>query len=200
LRRLLETEVDPDPLVAFRAWWDEARATGDMWSDAMVLSTVTPDGCPAARAVILRGLDERGFLFFTDTRSAKAGDLAVEPRAALVFLWSALERQVRVTGRVAPLVDDEVEAFFARRPRQANVVARLAPQDAVLAGPEVLEARLREVSSAHPGRSLGRPPGWGGFVVAPEQVELWQGRSDGLHDRLRYTRQQAGWRIERLAP
>jgi pyridoxamine 5'-phosphate oxidase len=173
---------------------------GDRWSDAMVLATVSPDGTPSARAVILRGLDERGFVFFTDTRSAKAADLAVEPRVALVFLWSAHERQVRATGRVRALGDDEAEAFFARRPREANLAARIAPQGEVVAGPEVLEARLREVAAAYEGRPVGRPPGWGGFVVAPDDVELWQGRSDGLHDRLRYRRSPDGWRIERLAP
>jgi pyridoxamine 5'-phosphate oxidase len=166
----------------------------------MVLATVSPDGCPSARAVILRGLDERGFVFFTDTRSAKAADLAAEPRAALVFLWSAQERQVRVTGRVGALGDDEVEAFFAGRPRQAKLAARIAPQDEVVAGPEVLEARLREVTSASEGRSVGRPPGWGGFVVTPDEIEFWQGQPDGLHDRLRYRRGPAGWRVERLAP
>lgn len=200
MRRLLEADLDPDPLVVFRTWWDEARAAGDRWSDAMVLATVAPDGRPAARAVILRGLDDRGFVFFTDTRSAKATDLAAEPRAALVFLWSAHERQVRVSGPVTPLGEDEVEAFFARRPRQANLAARIAAQGEVVVGPDVLGARLQEVTSAHEGRPLGRPPGWGGYVVAPDEVELWQGRPDGLHDRLRYRQEAGGWRIDRLAP
>jgi len=172
----------------------------------MVLATVSAGGGPAARAVILRGLDERGFVFFTDTRSAKGADLAAEPRVALVFLWSAQERQVRVTGRVSPLEDDEVEAFYAGRPRQANLASFIAPQDEVIAGPEVLEARLRDVAAAHEGRPVGRPPGWGGYVVAPDEVELWQGRPDGLHDRLHYRRGPApapaatAWRLERLAP
>lgn len=194
--------------MAFRAWWDEARAAGDRWSDAMVLATVSAGGAPAARAVILRGLDERGFVFFTDTRSAKADDLAAEPRVALVFLWSAQERQVRVAGRVTPLGDDEVDAFYAGRPRQSNLAARVAPQDEVVAGPEVLEARLRDVTAAHEGRSVGRPPGWGGYLVAPDEVELWQGRPDGLHDRLRYHRDPddphdphgPAWHLTRLAP
>jgi pyridoxamine 5'-phosphate oxidase len=189
--------------VAFRAWWDEARAGGDRWADAMVLATVSAaGGGPAARAVILRGLDERGFVFFTDTRSAKAADLAAEPRVALVFLWAAQERQVRVSGRVSSLGDDEVEAFYARRPRESNLAARVAPQGEVVAGPEVLEARLQDLTAAHEGRPVGRPPGWGGYVVAPDEVELWQGRPDGLHDRLRYRRPPGEpiWRLERLAP
>lgn len=200
MQHLSSTDLDPEPLAAFRAWWEAARATGEGWTDAMVLATATPGAGPAARAVILRGLDERGFVFFTDTRSAKAADLAVDSRVALVFLWSALERQVRVTGRASPLGDDEVEAFFARRPRPANLAARVAPQGEVVAGPEVLEARLREVTAAHEGLPAGRPPGWGGYVVAPDEVELWQGRPDGLHDRLRYRRAAGGWRIDRLAP
>jgi pyridoxamine 5'-phosphate oxidase len=200
LRRLSENSVCADPIAQFRAWWDEARATGDRWSDAMVLATVSPQGRPSARAVILRGLDERGFLFFTDTRSAKADDLEANPRAALVFLWSASERQVRVGGRVRPVPDEEADAFFATRPREANLAAGIAPQDEVIAGSEVLEQRLRQRLSATEGLAVGRPTGWGGYVVAPDEVEFWQGRPDHLHDRLRYRRDAGGWRIERLAP
>jgi pyridoxamine 5'-phosphate oxidase len=200
LRRLSENSVYADPIAQFRAWWDEARATGDRWSDAMVLATVSPQGRPSARAVILRGLDERGFVFFTDTRSAKADDLEANPRAALVFLWSASERQVRVGGRVTPVPDEEADAFFTTRPREANLAAGIALQDEVIAGPEVLEQRLREILSATEGLAAGRPTGWGGYVVAPDEIEFWQGRPDHLHDRLRYRRDPGGWRIERLAP
>ena len=200
MRRLSENRVPADPIAQFRAWWDEARATGDHWSDAMVLATVSPQGRPSARAVILRGLDERGFLFFTDTRSAKAAELEANPRAALVFLWSALERQVRVGGRVTPVPDEETDPFFATRPREANLAAGIAPQDEVIAGLEVLEQRLRQLLAASEGLADGRPPGWGGYVVAPDEIEFWQGRPDHLHDRLRYRRDAGGWRIERLAP
>ena len=200
LRRLSENRVPSDPIVRFRTWWDEARTSGDRWSDAMVLATVSSEGWPSARAVILRGLDERGFLFFTDTRSAKASELEANPRAALVFLWSASERQVRVSGRVTPVPDEEADAFFATRPREANLAAELAPQDEVIAGLEVLEQRLRQLLAACQGPAVGRPTGWGGFVVAPDEIEFWQGRSDHLHDRLHYRRDAGGWRIERLAP
>ena len=200
LRRLSESRVPVDPIVRFRTWWDEARASGDRWSDAMVLATVSPQGWPSARAVILRGLNERGFLFFTDTRSAKAAELEANPRAALVFLWSASERQVRVSGRVTPVPDEEADAFFATRPREANLAAEIAPQDEVIAGLEVLEQRLRQLLAASEGLAVGRPTGWGGFVVAPDEIEFWQGRPDHLHDRLRYRRDAGGWRIERLAP
>jgi pyridoxamine 5'-phosphate oxidase len=200
LRRLSENRVPADPIVRFRAWWDEARATGDHWSDAMVLATVSSEGRPSARAVILRGLDERGFLFFTDTRSAKARELEANPRAALVFLWSASERQVRVRGRVTSIPDAEADAFFATRPREANLAAEIAPQGEVTAGPEVLERRLRQLLAASEGLSVGRPTGWGGYVVAPDEIEFWQGRPNHLHDRLRYRRDRGGWRIERLAP
>jgi pyridoxamine 5'-phosphate oxidase len=200
LRHLSEARPPADPIVRFRIWWDAARASGDRWSDAMVLATVSPQGWPSARAVILRGLDERGFLFFTDTRSAKASELEANPRAALVFLWSASERQVRVSGRVTPVPDEEADAFFATRPREANLAAELALQDEVIAGLEVLEQRLRQLLAASEGLAVGRPTGWGGYVVAPDEIEFWQGRPDHLHDRLRYRRDTGGWRVERLAP
>jgi pyridoxamine 5'-phosphate oxidase len=195
-----ENRIPADPIVRFRAWWDEARASGDHWSDAMVLATVSSRGWPSARAVILRGLDERGFLFFTDTRSAKASELEATPRAALVFLWSASERQVRVNGPVAPIPEDDADAFFATRPREANLAAEIAPQDEVIAGLEVLEQRLRRLVAASEGLPVGRPTGWGGYVVTPDEIEFWQGRPDHLHDRLRYRRDAGGWRVERLAP
>jgi pyridoxamine 5'-phosphate oxidase len=185
--------------VQFRAWWEEARATGDAWSDAMVLAT-SPEGGPSARAVILRGLDERGFVFFTDTRSGKAVELEADPRVALVVLWSSLERQVRVVGHAAPVTDEEADGFFAARPRAANLAAQVASRDEVIVGPDVLQRRLHELAVVHDGRPVGRPPGWGGYVVAPDAVEFWHGRPDHLHDRLRYRRDGVGWRIERLAP
>jgi pyridoxamine 5'-phosphate oxidase len=195
-----ENRIPADPIVRFRAWWDEARASGDHWSDAMVLATVSSRGWPSAGAVILRGLDERGFLFFTDTRSAKASELEATPRAALVFLWSASERQVRVNGPVAPIPEDDADAFFATRPREANLAAEIAHQDEVIAGLEVLEQRLRRLVAASEGLPAGRPTGWGGYVVTPDEIEFWQGRPDHLHDRLRYRRDAGGWRVERLAP
>jgi pyridoxamine 5'-phosphate oxidase len=166
----------------------------------MVLATVSPQGQPSARAVILRGLDERGFLFFTDTRSTKAAELEANPRAALVFLWPALERQVRVGGWVTPVPEEEADTFFATRPREANLAAEVARQDEVISRPEVLEQRLRQLLSASEGRAVGRPTGWGGYVVDADEIEFWQGRPDYLHDRLRYRRDADVWSVERLAP
>lgn len=200
LRQLHERNVATDPFVQFRVWWEEARATGHRWADAMVLATVSPEGVPSGRAVILRGLDERGFLFFTDTRSAKAVDLATNPRVALVFLWPDPERQVRVVGRVTAAPDDETNRFFAGRPREANVAATLAVQGEVLPGPDELERRRREMTARVEGQHVGRPPHWGGYIVSPDEFEFWQGRPDYLHDRLRYRRDPGGWFIERLAP
>lgn len=195
-----DTTLDADPLVQVRAWWEEARASGDRWADAMVLSTASPDGRPSARAVILRRLDERGFLFLSDTHSRKAVELSKNPRAALVFLWPGTHRQVRVAGQVVPAPDDEVDALFAALPREANLAAVVASQSEVISGRDELVESLHDLVSVARDRPVGRPPGGGGYIVTPDEVELWQERPDHLHDRVRYRRRTAGWRHEWLAP
>jgi pyridoxamine 5'-phosphate oxidase len=198
--RLDERDVDPDPLVQFRKWFDDARRAQLPEPNAMTLATATPGGVPSARMVLLKAADERGFTFFTDYRSRKGQELAANPHAALVFFWGELERQVRITGTVTRVSREETEAYFRTRPRESRLGAWSSHQSTVLAGREALEARLREVSARHPGDEVPTPPYWGGYLLRPDALEFWQGRESRLHDRVRYHREAGGWRIERLSP
>ena len=198
--RLDERDVDPDPLVQFRKWFDDARRAELPEPNAMTLATATPGGVPSARMVLLKAADERGFTFFTDYRSRKGQELEANPHAALVFFWGELERQVRITGTVTRVSREETEAYFRTRPRESRLGAWSSHQSTVLAGREVLEARLREVSARHPGDEVPTPPYWGGYLLKPDGLEFWQGRESRLHDRVRYQREVGGWRIERLSP
>ena len=198
--RLDERDVDPDPLVQFHKWFDDARRAELPEPNAMTLATATPGGVPSARMVLLKAADERGFTFFTDYRSRKGQELEANPHAALVFFWGELERQVRITGTVSRVSREETEAYFRTRPRESRLGAWSSHQSTVLAGRETLEARLREVAARHPGDEVPTPPHWGGYLLKADALEFWQGRESRLHDRVRYQREAGGWRIERLSP
>ena len=198
---LHERDVDPSPVTQLDRWLKEAIAAKHPEPTAMTLATATKDGEPAARVVLLKGLDERGLVFFTGYESDKGRQLADNPRAAACFFWVLLERQVRVSGPVTKVTREESEAYFDSRPRESQLGAWASRQSAVLAGREALEATLAEVSVRFGEGEIPCPPQWGGYRLAVERMELWQGRPSRLHDRLRYTRTgPATWRIERLAP
>jgi pyridoxamine 5'-phosphate oxidase len=197
---LAEADVAPDPVVQFGRWYDDARSAGLVEPSAMTLATATAGAVPSARMVLLRGFDRRGFVFYTNYESRKAAELAANPLAALVFWWGELQRQVRVEGRVERTSRAESAAYFRTRPPGSRLSAWASPQSRVIPGREVLEERAAEVAAGHPGGEVPLPPFWGGYRLVPEVVELWQGRPNRLHDRLRYTRAAGGWRIERLAP
>lgn len=189
-----------NPIASVRAWLDDAREAGILGYDTAILATATPDGRPSARAVILRGLDGRGFVFYTDTRSRKGRELAANPRAALVMQWAELERQVRVEGPVEAVADDEADTYFARRPRGHQVGSWASQQSEALGSRAELEQRFAEVEQRFAGRQVPRPPYWGGYRIVPDDIELWQGRPDRLHDRVRYERAPPGWRRRHLWP
>jgi pyridoxamine 5'-phosphate oxidase len=194
------SELAPDPIEQFRDWLAAARDAGIYEPEAMTVSTVGADGRPSSRYVLLRGLDERGYCFYTNYRSAKARALDANPFAALTFGWLQIHRAVRVEGTVERLPEAESDAYFAGRPRAARVSAWASPQSEVIASREELERAAAAVEQRFAGAEIPRPPHWGGFLVRPERVELWQGRAGRLHDRLRYERERDGWRVVRLAP
>jgi len=196
---LLEGDLAPDPVTMFRRWYDDARAADLYEPNAMVLSTVSPEGRPSSRLVLLKGYSERGFVFFTNLESRKGADLDHLPACALLFPWHPLERQVRVEGEATPLSRDEVDAYFVSRPRGAQLGAWASHQSTVVSGRDELDRRFAELDARHPDQ-VPTPPYWGGYVVAPELVEFWQGRPGRMHDRLVYEQVGDRWATYRLAP
>lgn len=196
-----ERDLDPSPSRQIEKWLRDAIDAGHPEPTAMTLATATPDGEPAARVVLLRGLDARGLVFFTNYESDKGKQLAKNPRACANLFWVLLERQIRITGSVEKVTREESEVYFRSRPRESQLGAWASEQSGVLAGRAALEARLADVRARFGEGEVACPPHWGGYRIALERVELWQGRPSRLHDRLRYTRvgdQQ--WTIERLSP
>jgi pyridoxamine 5'-phosphate oxidase len=198
-RPLEREDLLPDPIEQFRRWLADAEAAGIALPHAMALATADADGRPSVRHVLLRGLDERGFQFFTNRKSRKGRQLAENPWAGLVVLWKELDRQVSVTGPVEPLPDDESDAYFAGRPRDAQLGAWASAQSSVIDGREVLDDAVAQADARFPAE-VPRPPHWGGYVLAPHTIEFWQGRRHRLHDRFVLTAEPDGWRIDRLAP
>jgi pyridoxamine 5'-phosphate oxidase len=197
---LLETEADPDPMQQFRWWFDQALAADLLEPNAMTLATVDATGQPSARMVLLKGLESGGFDFFTNYNGRKGQELATNTKAALVFWWGDLERQVRIEGTVAPITAAESDAYFHSRPIGSQLGAWASPQSQVIADRQVLETRLAEVKAQYEGQEIPRPPHWGGYRLTPHAIEFWQGRSNRLHDRLLYTRTGNTWQQVRLAP
>jgi pyridoxamine 5'-phosphate oxidase len=198
---LREDEVAADPLEQFTRWYGEAVAAGVPLPEAMTLATVTPDGAPSARMVLLKGVDERGFVFYTSYESRKGHELAENPRAALVFHWPQTpRRQVSVNGSVERLPAEESAEYFRTRPFGSRIGAWASRQSDVIAGRDGLERLFAELESQHSEGEVPRPPWWGGYVLRPETVEFWQNRPNRLHDRLRYRRSGEDWILERLSP
>lgn len=193
-------DVDADPLAQFRRWFHEAQEAKVHEPNAMALATADADGAPNVRMVLLKEADARGFVFFTDYRSVKGGELAANARAALCFWWGALERQVRIRGPITRVSAEESAAYYAQRPRGSRLGAWASAQSSVIANRAELEHKHAELDAKYPGDDVPLPPHWGGYRLAAESYEFWQGRASRLHDRLRYTPQAAGWRIERLSP
>lgn len=197
---LSESDVFPDPLEQFRLWFEQAVASQLHEPNGMTLATATTDGVPSARVVLLKAFDARGFVFYTNHESRKGREMAANPHVALTFWWAELERQVRIEGLVSHVSDAEADAYFRTRPLEAQIGAWASQQSTVLPTRQVLEERVTAVVAHYAGNPPPRPPFWGGYRVAPQVVEFWQGRLHRLHDRIRYRRQGEGWVIERLSP
>jgi pyridoxamine 5'-phosphate oxidase len=200
LSGLVEKDLARDPFRQFEKWFQEAEAAKLTEPNAMTLATVGKDGRPSARTVLLKGLDGRGFTFFSNYESRKGRELELNPHVSLVFPWIALERQVLVEGTVTKISREESDAYFHSRPRASQLGAWVSQQSAIISGRSVLEESMKALEKKYAGAEVPLPPHWGGWRVAPETVEFWQGRRSRLHDRLRYRRNQDGWTVERLAP
>ena len=197
---LHEADMDPDPIVQFRTWFENIIAADLHEPNAMILATATSDGRPSARTVLLKGYDERGFVFYTNYEGRKASELEANPACALLFYWGELERQVRIEGRAGRIPSEESDAYFASRPHGSRLGAWASEQSRPVGDRSVLEERLETLEEEYRDREIPRPPFWGGYRVEPHAIEFWQGRENRLHDRISYRRETGVWRLERLQP
>jgi len=195
-----EQTIDRDPINQFKRWFDDAIASGMKLPEAMTLATATRDGRPSARVVLLKDVDNEGFVFFTNYRSAKARDLEANPQAALVFYWSQFDRQVRVEGTVERVSAEESRTYFKTRPRESQIGAWASPQSDIIENRELLETRVAELEQLYGDGEIECPEHWGGYRVKPTRIEFWKGRLGRLHDRIVYERAGTQWNINRLAP
>jgi pyridoxamine 5'-phosphate oxidase len=197
---LSEADLDDNPIQQFARWFAEAQAAQVPEANAMIVATATPDGTPAARVLLLKGFDERGFVFYSNYESAKGRDLALNPRAALTFFWPQLERQVRISGPVTRVSREESRAYFDSRPLGSRIAASLSRQSEVVPDRAYLEREFARLEAEIGEGPVPLPDSWGGYRVEPEWIEFWQGRPSRLHDRLRYQREDERWEITRLSP
>ncbi|MEO7307267.1 MAG: pyridoxamine 5'-phosphate oxidase [Ferruginibacter sp.] len=198
---LLETDVAGDPFVQFGAWWDDAEKSELDEINAMTLATASKTGMPSARIVLLKSVSETGFVFFTNYNSAKGKELEENPYASLVFFWAALERQVRISGKVEKVSATESDEYFNSRPEGSRIGAWASPQSSIISSREIIEKNIAEYVEQFADGAITRPPHWGGYIVIPSVIEFWQGRPNRLHDRIQYTKlKEGGWKRERLAP
>lgn len=195
-----EADIAADPFAQFERWWNEALASEIDEVNAMTLATASKEGIPSARIVLLKGYDERGFVFFSNYESTKGKELQQNPHAALVFFWKELERQVRIEGRVEKVSEAESDEYFHSRPEGSRIGAWSSPQSAIIANRKIIETNVTQYTKRFENQDIPRPAHWGGYRVMPASFEFWQGRSSRLHDRFRYTPVNGNWKAERLAP
>lgn len=200
-KMLQETDVHADAIEQFKTWWTEAVDSAIDEVNAMTLATASAQGKPSARVVLLKGFNESGFIFFTNYHSQKASEIEENPRVSLVFFWKELERQVRIDGTIKKITAEDSDEYFYSRPVESRIGAWASPQSKVIASRKVIEENVVELEKSFAGKTIDRPPHWGGYIIKPAVIEFWQGRSSRLHDRLQYSLNEMGqWEIKRLAP